>query len=438
MRKVVWSIAIAAAVAASPARATNGIRMIGFGPVQDSMGGVGVGATLDAASVVTNPAGVADLGGRVDFGAAIFGATVKYTAADDLPALSSLQVVVNDGQEYTSDRRPTPVPAFGIVLPITDTLKFAVGAYGIAGLATEWKANVLGSPIYSEYSQLRFSPGLGWKLHDLLSVGASFNLLYSNLGYSIGSPGAQVTHTTTSAFGFSGTLGVTVKPLKILSIGAAYEFQGSSQDFEWNTPPGYGIVGVPCSLGGCLTTAPVNAGRDKLSFKTPQIATVGASVRPIEMLLVAADVQWINWSGVLGDDKPPYTQNQSGSLPFDLGWKDQWVFKIGAQIDAGEAFKVRVGYNYAEIQLDESKALQNIAFPAIAEQHITAGVTWQATPKLAFLVGGMYSPEAKLSGTQTLPFATGLPAPNDGVPVNVSYTTKMTQYAVDLGLTYAF
>ena len=39
---------LAAALAlaiATPAHATNGMRMIGFGPVQNSMGGVGVGAT---------------------------------------------------------------------------------------------------------------------------------------------------------------------------------------------------------------------------------------------------------------------------------------------------------------------------------------------------------------------------------------------------------
>ena len=57
--------AVTAALVASafPAHATNGMRMIGFGPVQNSMGGVGVGATLDAASVLSNPAGMSELGG---------------------------------------------------------------------------------------------------------------------------------------------------------------------------------------------------------------------------------------------------------------------------------------------------------------------------------------------------------------------------------------
>ncbi len=41
---------------AGPAAATNGMRMTVFCPVQNSMGEVGVGATLDGASMLSNQA----------------------------------------------------------------------------------------------------------------------------------------------------------------------------------------------------------------------------------------------------------------------------------------------------------------------------------------------------------------------------------------------
>ena len=53
--------------------------MIGFGPAQ-SMGGVSVGIPLDAASILTNPAGMGVLPGRIDFGASYFKPTVDYKA----------------------------------------------------------------------------------------------------------------------------------------------------------------------------------------------------------------------------------------------------------------------------------------------------------------------------------------------------------------------
>ena len=46
--------------------ATNGMRMIGFGPIQTSMGGVSGATFLDAASLLTNPAGMSMLTGRIN------------------------------------------------------------------------------------------------------------------------------------------------------------------------------------------------------------------------------------------------------------------------------------------------------------------------------------------------------------------------------------
>ena len=71
---------VAAMFIAVNANATNGMRMIGFGPVQDSMGGVSVGLPLDAASILTNPAGMSVLPGRIDFGASYFKPSVEYKA----------------------------------------------------------------------------------------------------------------------------------------------------------------------------------------------------------------------------------------------------------------------------------------------------------------------------------------------------------------------
>src|SRR5512138_991285 len=85
---------------AGPAAATNGMRMIGFGPVQNSMGGVGVGATLDGASVASNPAGLAEMGPRLDVGGQFFKPTVKYSATGSAPQAFAL----HDGASFNSAR----------------------------------------------------------------------------------------------------------------------------------------------------------------------------------------------------------------------------------------------------------------------------------------------------------------------------------------------
>ncbi len=73
---------IASVFIGTSAFATNGMRLIGFGPIQNSMGGVSVGLPLDAAAVLTNPAGMSTLPGRIDFGASYFKPSVEYKATE--------------------------------------------------------------------------------------------------------------------------------------------------------------------------------------------------------------------------------------------------------------------------------------------------------------------------------------------------------------------
>jgi len=36
-------------------------------------------------------------------------------------------------------------------------------------------------------------------------------------------------------------------------------------------------------------------------------------------------------------------------MPWDLGWSDQWVFKVGAQVKARSDLRLRAGYNYGKM-----------------------------------------------------------------------------------------
>ena len=60
---------------------------------------------------------------------------------------------------------------------------------------------------------------------------------------------------------------------------------------------------------------------------------------------------------------------------------------------------LRAGYNYGKMPLDSGRAFENIAFPAVSEQHFTAGLGLNLTKKLTLNIGGMYSPTVKLTGS---------------------------------------
>ena len=420
MRKILGSIAVAAAIAASPAWATNGIRMIGFGPVQSSMGGVSVGASLDAATVLTNPAGMAELGGRFDFGATYFGATVNYTATDGVVCGTVAPpggcLIVNDGVEYTSDRGPSPVPAFGLVIPIDSQWSFGMGAYGVAGMGVDYAQNLYSSTTYTGYQQMRFTPGVSYKLNDMFSFGLTLNGMWATTEWNVASAFGQSPHMAGSAFGLGVTLGAKITPIKMLTIGLAYETKSFFQDFAYNTPGGV----------------------DKLTFDQPGVLTGGVAVRPLEMLLIAADVAWIDWPTSNGENLPAYSQNASGAMPWNMNWSGQVVFKIGVEVTPIDWLAVRAGFNYGKMPLDASRAFENIAFPAVAETHLTLGAGFNLGKRVTINVGGMWAPSTSISGENSLPpmGTPGYPGPyGQGI---ASYTTSMTQVGLDAGIAYKF
>lgn len=72
MRFTVCIFALAVLGISDMAGATNGMQVIGLGPVMRSMGGAGSALPLDTAAIMVNPAGMSELNGRIDFGVVLF------------------------------------------------------------------------------------------------------------------------------------------------------------------------------------------------------------------------------------------------------------------------------------------------------------------------------------------------------------------------------
>jgi long-chain fatty acid transport protein len=375
--------------------------MIGFGAVQDSMGGVGVGATLDACSIISNPAGIADLGSRFDVAGGFFKPSVSYRATG---------FVATQNAELDSSRGGSPIPAVAYVRPVAERLSAGVGVFGVSGMGVDYALNLYGGPTLTSYMQGRLTPGAAYELTDQLSVGVTANLMMAQMKYDVAAGANQVKHDTASSFGIGATVGVKYSPLERVTLGAAYETRSSFQTFDFD----------------------VRGGRDELDFDQPPSATVGVSVAPLDILLLAADLQWIGWSETMGKGLPRYRNDiaVTGAIPFDMAWDDQWVVKLGVQVTPMSGLDLRAGYNYGKMPLDPDRAFENMAFPAVTEHHLTAGAGYRVTEKLEFNVAGMYAPEAEISGANA-----AAPPAGQGIP---SYSTRMSQFQIDVAGAYRF
>jgi long-chain fatty acid transport protein len=446
MKKLATALALA--LLASPALATNGLRMTAFSPLNASVGGTGVAHGWDSSALVLNPATLADLGSRVDFGAAYFPTTVTYSATNSyigtgIPALEQLGalIVSQPNVTLTSDFPPVPIPNIGLVIPFGKDFRLGLGMAAVAGVGADYAANLFSSTVATSYFNFRFPIGASWQLLDgMLSLGATLNGSWALMGYTLGASVGLPPHPVSSSFGAGFTLGARVKPLPFFSIGAAYESPTWFQPFKFNVGCANPLGAVPPNAACGPLGLP--GGQEELEFNMPWSATLGVEVELLDgMLLLLGDVQYVAWSTTLGAGQPAFVNGSatftSQAFPFSTNWKDQWIFKVGAQVKALDWLKIRAGFNYGEAPLDPSRALENIAFPALAASHITLGAGFQVTKSITINLASVIGLKNEISGTGALPDLSGLagqPLP----PGTLSYATSVEGYTLEAGLAVTY
>jgi len=381
----------------SLAHATNGMKVIGVGPVQRSMAGASVGLPLDSATTITNPAGMSIVDKQVDFGITYFDPDVSYSAT------SAFGQVTNNNQIMGSDASPSVIPAFGLICHKTDNWTFGLGAYGVSGMGVDYEKNLYNNVTYTKYTFMKFAPAVSFAVNESFSIGIAPNIDYATMDFEAGTT-AEVAHHGGTSFGMGYTLGAFYQMNEILSIGLAYESKQYFKDFEFNT----------------------TSGKDKLDFDQPQSFALGLGIKPDEKIRVAFDIVWIDWPQTNGENKPAYTQNSSSATAWNLNWSDQYVYKLGAEYALNETWTLRAGYNYGKHPLDANRTFENISFPAIVEHHITWGAGVNLSEKLDLNLGFMYAPEVSLDTANA-----------SGQFINGA-NTKMSQLGADVGVSYKF
>ena len=189
--------------------------------------------------------------------------------------------------------------------------------------------------------------------------------------------------------GWGGKLGVTYKVNPQLTLGATYHTKTSLGDLE-----GPASVGFSANLGPAMgpmagATVPVSVS-GKISvhnFEWPQTFGFGMAYQATNKLMVVADYKRIDWANVMKDFKMTFTAEANQTDPmaqaFMLGgtemdatmyqnWENQNVFQIGASYKLTDAWTLRGGLNLANNPVPDS--YMNALFPAIVEDHVTAGV----------------------------------------------------------------
>jgi len=341
--------AIALAVAAPWAVATNGDHMLGLTAIQNGMAGAVVAAPQDAATILVNPAGIAELGVkdvRFDLGLGFLNPPRKVNG-------------------YESDSNTYMMPAGAVAFSVNDKLTLGMGLGGLSGMGVDFAdtAAVAGNQAIVTTKQFfKVAPGFAYRVTDALSIGATINLNYQSL--ALYTP--QFALPQNQVFGWGVTGGAVWKLNNQLQFGAAWSSKQRMDDFEWNT-----------------AGTPTGSGKISMRMDAPQTLALGVAFRPMPGLLVEADVKRIWFADVLDSISVSRPAGYTGTVPaaFNFGWSNQTVYAIAVQKDIGDKTQVRIGFNYGKSPIGEEDVNQNLGSLAVVEKHLALGVTRKFSEK---------------------------------------------------------
>ncbi len=305
---------------------TQGARAMG-------MGHAFVGLASDPSAIYFNAAGLTSLRG-INFmaGTTLIMPKVDFTGPKPLTTVSS-----------TVSRTFTPINIYG-TYSMEDGLSFGLGIFNPFGLGSEWPANWIGRQlsVKSELRTFYINPTVAYKVTDLLSVGAGFNYIISNVQFYrivdippiANNVGINLEGNGKAAHTFN--LGILFKPFDYLSFGIAYR-HSAKIDFEGDLK----FSDLPATHS---TSFP--EGKWKASITMPYDLRAGISTNPMDKLTVNADLQYVGWSSYkeLAVDFENNTAVWTDQVQ-KRDWKNSFTLRIGGEYDYNP-FAFRLGYVY--------------------------------------------------------------------------------------------
>ena len=333
MNKRLITTAVATVVLTIQIFATEGINLIGIGPVQQGTAGAGVASAKDSTWLLLNPAGLTDVEMGVD-------ASFQYFAP-----VRTMNSTTSGGAGAQEDDSAFVIPSisgsFGCCQGENGFL--GLGLYGTSGMGVNYDNGRFpgGGDRMTELSVAKLTGTYAYKFGDSgLSIGAGPILVMSRLKTDMLNPntGSFSSGDWDASFGSGAIIGVNQK-LGTLSIGGSYMTEQWMQEFdEYNS-----------LLGG--------------SLNLPQQLTVGAALNVTDTIELALDYRWVGWKELetLGDT---------------FGWDSQNIVKAGITWGVTDELTLRGGISYGKSPIGEDTAFSNALFPAITETHLACGASY--------------------------------------------------------------
>ncbi|MBS0622361.1 MAG: outer membrane protein transport protein [Verrucomicrobia bacterium] len=329
----------------------NGLYQIGYGAQGKGMGGVAVALPQDSLVVAINPAGLSCLCKRVDIG-------LDWLKEE---ANTHLGKHIHSNQNFV-------FPELGLAAPLPCHLTGGLAFFRKGVLATDYGTPTpfgTSNPSFL-VDQYYFTPSLAWAINSCHSVGVALNISYNRLeahglenlmNFSV-HPSDVTNRGVDAEWGFGVTIGWLGNFMDFLTLGVSYETKNWVEKFARYR----GLA----PKGG--------------NFSTPSTFWLGAACFLSDCFVLSTDFGYHLWNTVPAYGNTSNTNQPDGAASGPgLGWRNQFVFKLGAAFDFLPCWTARVGYNFGQQVVPTRELLNNTLLAPVVIHHITAGLSyaWQ-------------------------------------------------------------
>jgi long-subunit fatty acid transport protein len=298
------------------------------------------------------------------------------------------------------------IPAAGFAMPVWHEIPITVGVGVIPEIMSDayWHyrdalGGLGGTTTYGKQKNrssilaLRTSFGAAVQPAQWLSLGASVGFTYNQNAlyapYIFQSQPVLAGFKTLLDLNTDGIapcfdFGAQIHPTSKITLGASYRPRvviHSDGTASGNASAQLKALGPPFSLVNPNFTYDA-----EVRTKLPQIASVGVEFQALDRLRLVAGIDWINWADAFDELNIHLSNGSNAAINGVVGsdsmtdiaplrWRDQWVYRTGAEYEIGEGFTARAGYTYARSAVPPQTMTPLTA--AIFDHKVSAGVGYK-------------------------------------------------------------
>ncbi|VAV86434.1 Long-chain fatty acid transport protein [hydrothermal vent metagenome] len=238
------------------------------------------------------------------------------------------------------------------------------------GLVTKGNSTWAGSPhgIESDLFMIQAGPTVGYKINDMISIGAAVRGVYSRVKLTQNAGAGGIAKLKGNDWGVNFSVGVLFSPTESTRIGIGYNSE------------------TRLKFTGTQTVSLVPALNARISAKltTPGTLTVGLRQKISENFTALLGFEWADWSKM--KNLTAINRNTGAVESFvDFSWKDSFFYSIGGEYNLSEDTTLRAGFAFEDSPVPD--ATRSVRIPDANRYWLSVGASHKINEKFRVSVG---------------------------------------------------